>query len=76
LAGTVVQLRLREVQGSTVIGQVTRGTTLAGTNVWQQLSVDYTAQQPGSGTLDVRVFAASLPGLCFALDDASLTLGP
>jgi hypothetical protein len=64
------------VQGSIVIGQATRAATLAGTNVWQQLSVDYATQQPGSGTLDVRVFAASLPGLCFAFDDDSLTLGP
>ena len=27
-------------------------------------------------TLDVRAFSTSLPGQCFALDDASLTLGP
>ena len=76
LAGTVVQLRLREVQGSTVIGQATHGSTLAATNVWQQIGVDYITQQPGLGTLDLRVFATSLPGQCFALDDASLTLGP
>jgi hypothetical protein len=76
MAGTTVQLRLREVQGSIVIGQATRGATLAVTGQWQQLSVDYTAQQPGAGTLDLRAFSTSGPGQCFALDDASLTLSP
>jgi subtilisin family serine protease len=76
VAGTTVQLRLREVQGSTVIGQATRAVKVAVTGEWQQLSVDYITQQPGVSTLDLRVFSTSLPGQCFALDDASLTLGP
>ncbi len=75
-AKTVVQLRLREVQGSNVIGQATQSTTIAQTDVWQQVSVDYVTRQPGSNTLDLRAFSSSLPGLCFAVDDASLTLGP
>jgi hypothetical protein len=76
VAGMYVQLRLREVQGSIVIGQATVGATLTSTNEWRQLSVDYTAQQPGASTLDLRVYSTSLPGQCFAFDDASLTLSP
>jgi subtilisin family serine protease len=76
VAGQKVNVRLRELRGSATIGEAITKATLAATDQWQQVSVDYTASQPGVTTLDFRIYGTSQPGTCFGMDDASLTLSP
>lgn len=71
-AGATLKLRFREYSGSTLVGTQTTLATL--TTSWQQVSVAYTTQSPGS-TLDFNAYVSSAaPGTCFYADDASIYL--
>jgi subtilisin family serine protease len=71
-AGAKLTLRLRELQGTTQVGQQTATVTL-GTD-WQQASVTYVPVAAGSSTLDyLATIASAPPGTCFEADDAAIT---
>jgi parallel beta-helix repeat protein len=70
-AGALLKLRIREYNGSTLVGTGTTQMTL--TTDWQQLSLTYSAVAPGSSTLDYNVYISSAaPGTCFYADDAAV----
>jgi PKD repeat protein len=75
VAGATLKLRFREWNGSTLVGSQTTVATL-GTS-WQQVTVAYTVQSPGS-SLDFNAYLASAdapPGTCFYADDVAITVG-
>jgi parallel beta-helix repeat protein len=73
-AGATVKLRFREYDGSTLAGTQTTLATL--TTSWQQVTVAYTTQSPGSSSLDFNAYVSSAaPGTCFYADDVSIYLG-
>ena len=70
-AGATLKLRFREWNGSTLVGTQTTLATL--TTSWQQVSVVYTAQVPGS-SLDLNAYVSSAaPGTCFYADDVAIS---
>jgi parallel beta-helix repeat protein len=72
-AGATLKLRLREYDGSTLVGTTTTLATL--TTSWQKVSVTATVAVPGS-TLDFNAYISSAaPGTCFSADDASIVAG-
>jgi parallel beta-helix repeat protein len=72
--GSVVKLRFREYNGSTLVGTGTSQLTLS--SDWQQVTLAYTPSAPGSSTLDLNAYVSSAPpGTCFYADDVSVTLG-
>jgi PKD repeat protein len=72
-AGATLKLRLREWNGSTLMGAAAAQVTL--TPSWQQVVVTYASASPGS-TLDFNAYVLSAaPGSCFYADDASIVLG-
>jgi Carbohydrate binding domain len=73
VAGALIKIQLREMNGTNIVKSRGRTTTL--TTSWQQITVTLTPLSPG-GSLDLRVFlprAQAPPGICFYADDASLT---
>ena len=71
MAGATLKLRFREWNGSTLVGTQTTLATL--TTSWQQVSVVYTAQVPGS-SLDLNAYVSSAaPGTCFYADDVAIS---
>jgi len=69
--GAVLKLRLREYQGTTLVGTVTSTVTLS--TSWQRVSVSESPAAPGSSTLDLNAYVSSAPpGNCFYADDASI----
>jgi PKD repeat protein len=72
-AGATLNLRLGEYKGTTLVGSNTSTITLS--TAWQQITVAYTIQSPGS-SLDFNAYVNSAAtGACFYADDASITLG-
>ncbi len=68
-AGIPVKLRLREYQGTTLVGTAT--TTVTSTGDWQQLTVNYTVTSPGSN-IDLNVYATGQPvGSTLLVDDVT-----
>jgi parallel beta-helix repeat protein len=71
-AGATLKLRFREYSGSTLVG--TQTTLASLTTSWQQVSVSYATQAPGS-TLDFNAYVSSAaPGTCFYADDVAISL--
>jgi hypothetical protein len=71
-AGAVLKLRLREYNGSTFVSSATAQITLS--TGWQQITVNYVPQVPGS-TLDLTAYTSNAaPGNCFYADDASVKI--
>lgn len=71
--GATLQLRLREYNGSTLVGQASRSITLSGS--WQQITVSYTPGAAGTSNLDYNAYVSNAaPGDCFYADDAAITL--
>jgi parallel beta-helix repeat protein len=71
--GATFTLRVREFNGSTLVGSTSTQVTL--TTSWQLVTVTYTAVSPGSTTLDFNAYlpsASAPPGACFYADDASI----
>jgi PKD repeat protein len=67
--GAVLKLKLREYNGTVLVGSATSSITL--TTGWQPVSVSYTPLAPGLSTLDYHAFVSSAPpGTCFYADDA------
>ena len=72
--GQVLRLRLREYDGSTLVGSQTSEITL--TTSWQRIAVALTVGAPGSSTLDLNGYVTkAAPGTCAYLDDVSLSTG-
>jgi hypothetical protein len=73
-AGQTLKLKLREYQGSTLVGQPLTSITLSTT--WQLVTVTYVPVAPGASTLDFTAYVSNAPvGATFYVDDASITLG-
>jgi parallel beta-helix repeat protein len=71
-AGATLKLRFREYSVSTLVG--TQTTLASLTTSWQQVSVSYTTQAPGS-TLDFNAYVSSAaPGTCFYADGVAISL--
>jgi parallel beta-helix repeat protein len=69
-AGATLKVRFREYDGTTNAGSVTAQFTL--TTSWQQVSVSYVPNVPGS-TLDFNAYISSAPpGACFTADDVEI----
>jgi PKD repeat protein len=72
-SGASLSLRLSEVNGATQVGSNTASIVLS--TSWQQITVTYKVQSPGS-TLDYNAFVTNAAsGTCFYADDASIMLG-
>jgi hypothetical protein len=70
--GQVLKLKLREYQGSVLVGQPLTSVTL--TTSWQLVTVQYTPVAPGASTLDFTAYVSNAPvGAAFYADDASIT---
>jgi hypothetical protein len=70
-AGQTLRLRLREYNGSTLVGSQATPITL--TTGWQHVAVSYTPAAPGSTTLDLNAYiSGASPGTCFLADDAAI----
>jgi parallel beta-helix repeat protein len=73
-AGQVLKLKLREYQGSTLVGQPLTSITLS--TAWQLVTVTYVPVAPGASTLDFTAYVSNAPvGATFYADDASITHG-
>ncbi|MGZ4600090.1 chitobiase/beta-hexosaminidase C-terminal domain-containing protein [Oryzihumus sp.] len=74
-SGATMNLRLREMSGSTVVGSATK--TLILSTSWQPVTVTLTVQRPGSTALDLNAYVVNVGMLAtaFYADDAALTLG-
>ena len=71
-AGAVVKLRIREYNGSTLVGTGTAQVTL--TTSWQQVSLSYAPAAPGVSTLDFNAYVSkAATGTAFYADDAVIT---
>jgi PKD repeat protein len=72
-AGATLKLRLREYNGSKLVGSATAQAAL--TTSWQQVAVTYAIASPGS-SLDYNAYVSSAAsGTCFYADGASVSLG-
>jgi hypothetical protein len=70
--GQVLKLKLREYQGSTLLGQPLTAVTL--TTEWQLVTVQDVPVAPGASTLDLTAYVSNAPvGATFFADDASIT---
>jgi PKD repeat protein len=72
--GALIKIKLRELDGTTLIRSRIRTYTL--TASWQLVSVSHTPLSPGTSTLDFQLFlprAQAPPGVCFYADDASVS---
>ena len=70
--GQVLKLKLREYQGSTLLGQPLTSVTL--TTSWQLVTVQYAPVAAGNSTLDLTAYVSNAPvGATFYVDDASIT---
>jgi PKD repeat protein len=66
--GATLKLRVREYNGSTLVGTATG--TVALTTSWQQVTVAHPVASPGSN-LDLNAYVSgAAPGTCFYADDA------
>jgi len=74
-SGATLTLRLRQMNGSTVLGSATNTVTLS--TSWQQITVSYTVSQSGKTSLDFNAFVNNVPARTtgFYADDAVITLG-
>jgi len=74
-SGATLNLRLREMQSSTVVGSATK--TLILSTSWQPVTVTLTVQPPGSTALDLNAYVIQVgrAATAFYADDATLTLG-
>lgn len=74
-AGAVLKLRLRENDGSVLVGTPVIPTITLSTT-WQELTVSYAAASPGTSTLDLSAYVSgAAPGTCFYAEDVVLTRG-
>jgi PKD domain/Carbohydrate binding domain len=72
--GQQLKLKLREYQGSTLLGQPLTALTL--TTSWQLVTVSYAPVAPGASTLDLTAYVSSAPaGATVYADDASIVFG-
>jgi hypothetical protein len=74
-AGATLTWQVQELNGSTVVRSAS--TTIVLTTGWQQITLSYSALQPGATSLD---FSASVPAVAsnataFYADDALVVLG-
>jgi hypothetical protein len=68
--GTTLTMRIREYNGGTLVNKATASIALS--TVWQQVSLGYAVQSPGS-TLDLQAWVPNAPvGTCFAVDDVEI----
>jgi hypothetical protein len=66
-----LKLRLRELDGSLVVGTKVR--TIALSTTWQPVTVRDTPVEPGVSSLNLRAYLIGAPpGACFSVDDASI----
>jgi len=73
VAGATLKLRIREYNGSTLVGSQSTLATL-GTG-WQLVTGAYVPVAPGSSTLDLNAYDSSAAaGTCFYADDASINV--
>ncbi len=71
--GGQIKLRIREYNGSTLVGTGTA--TLNPSGAWQQVQLTYTVLSPGS-TLDLNVYETTQPaGSDLLIDDVTLQSG-
>jgi parallel beta-helix repeat protein len=71
-AGAVLQLRLREYNGSTFVGSASAQVTLS--TAWQLVTVSYVPGAPGSSNIDLNAYTVNAPpGTCFYADDVSIS---
>jgi hypothetical protein len=72
-AGRVVRLRVREYDGSTLVGSQESSLTLS--TAWQQLVLDYLPVAPGASHLDVNLISGTPANgaMCFQVDDISVS---
>ena len=75
-AGATLTWQVRELNGATVVRTASK--TIVLTTAWQQITLSYSALQPGVTSLD---FSASVPAvpsnaIAFYADDAAVVLGP
>jgi hypothetical protein len=69
--GASLKLRLRELDGSLVVGTKVR--TLPLSTTWQRVTVRDTPVEPGVSSLNLRAYLIGAPpGACFSVDDASI----
>jgi hypothetical protein len=69
--GGNLKLRLRELDGSLVVGTKVR--TLPLSTTWQQVIVRDTPVEPGVSSLNLRAYVLdAAQGACFSVDDASI----
>jgi peptidoglycan/xylan/chitin deacetylase (PgdA/CDA1 family) len=73
-AGATMNLRLQELNGTTIVSSAT--STVVLTTGWQQISVSRSILQPGTTALNLNAYVVSVPALstAFFADDATLTL--
>jgi hypothetical protein len=70
-AGPTLKLKVREYQGTTLVGSDT--TPISLTTAWQQVAVTHTPIAPGNSTLDLTAYiSGAAPGTCFLVDDISI----
>jgi parallel beta-helix repeat protein len=72
-AGAALKLRIREYNGGTFVGS--QAVTMTLSTSWQQFTLTYVPQAPGSSTLDYTAYTTNAPpGPCFYADDAAVTV--
>ncbi len=74
-AGATMNLRLQEMNGTTIISSAT--STLLLSTAWQQITVSRSILQPGVTALNFNAYVTNVPAsaTAFYADDATLTLG-
>ena len=70
--GAILQLRLREYNGSTFVGSASAQVTLS--TAWQLVTVSYVPGAPGTSNIDFNAYRNNTPpGSCFYADDVSIS---
>jgi len=74
-AGATMNLRLQEMNGTTIVSSAT--STLVLSTAWQQITVSRSILQPGVTALNFNAYVTNVPAstTAFYADDATLTLG-
>jgi PKD repeat protein len=74
-AGATMNLRLQEMNGTTIVSSATSTLTLS--TSWQQITVSRSILQPGVTPLNFNAYVITIPAAAtaFYADDATLTLG-
>jgi hypothetical protein len=74
-AGATMNLRLQEMNGTTIVSSATSTLTLS--TSWQQITVSRSILQPGVTSLNFNAYVITIPAAAtaFYADDATLTLG-